>query len=42
MQYGTLFVVAAGNSGPFMGSVLEAPGSAAQALSVGAAAKTTT
>lgn len=39
MQYGTLFVVAAGNSGPFMGSVLEAPGSAAQALSVGAAAK---
>ncbi len=39
VQYGTLFVAAAGNSGPFIGSVLEAPGSAAQALSVGAAAK---
>lgn len=38
-RYGTLFVVAAGNSGPFLGSVLEAPGSAAQALSVAASAK---
>ena len=38
-QYGTLFTVAAGNSGPFLGSVLETPGSAAQALSVAAAAK---
>lgn len=39
VRYGTLFVVAAGNSGPFLGSVLEAPGSAAQALSVAASAK---
>jgi subtilisin family serine protease len=39
VRYGTLFVGAAGNSGPFVGSVLEAPGSAAQALGVGAAAK---
>lgn len=39
VAYGTLFVVAAGNSGPFVGSVLEAPGSAAQALSVAATAK---
>ena len=39
VRYGTLFVVAAGNSGPFVGSILEAPGSAAQALSVAAAAK---
>jgi subtilisin family serine protease len=39
VQYGTLFVAAAGNSGPFIGSALEAPGSAAQALSVAAAAK---
>ena len=39
VQYGTLFVAAAGNSGPYLGSVLEAPGSAAQALSVAAAAK---
>ncbi len=39
VRYGTLFVAAAGNSGPFLGSVLESPGSAAQALSVGAAAK---
>jgi hypothetical protein len=39
VQYGTLFVAAAGNSGPYIGSVLEAPGSAAQALSVAAAAK---
>lgn len=38
-QYGTLFVSAAGNSGPYLGSVLEAPGSASQALSVGAAPK---
>jgi subtilisin family serine protease len=39
VRYGTLFVVSAGNSGPFIGSQLEAPGSASQALSVGAAAK---
>jgi subtilisin family serine protease len=39
VKYGTLFVGAAGNSGPFMGSSLEAPGSAAQVLSVAAAAK---
>ncbi len=39
VRYGTMFVVAAGNSGPFLGSVLEAPGSAAQALSVAASAK---
>ena len=39
VRYGTVFVAAAGNSGPFVGSVLEAPGSAAQALSVSAAAK---
>jgi uncharacterized repeat protein (TIGR01451 family) len=39
VRYGTLFVAAAGNSGPYIGSVLEAPGSAAQALSVAAAAK---
>jgi subtilisin family serine protease len=39
VQHGTLFVAAAGNSGPYIGSVLEAPGSAAQALSVAAAAK---
>ena len=39
VKYGTLFVAAAGNSGPFVGSVLEAPGSAAQALSVAASAK---
>lgn len=39
VRYGTLFVGAAGNSGPYIGSMLEAPGSAAQALSVGAAAK---
>ena len=39
VRYGTLFVAAAGNSGPFIGSVLEAPGSAAQALSVAAASK---
>ena len=39
VRYGTVFVAAAGNSGPFLGSVLEAPGSAAQALSVGASAK---
>ena len=34
--YGTLFVAAAGNNGPFVGTALEAPGSASQALSVGA------
>jgi subtilisin family serine protease len=39
VRYGTLFVVAAGNSGPFIGSALEAPGVAAQALSVAATAK---
>lgn len=38
-RYGTLFVVAAGNSGPFNGSVLETPGHASQALSVAATAK---
>jgi subtilisin family serine protease len=39
VKYGTLFVAAAGNSGPFVGSDLEAPGSAAQALSVAATSK---
>jgi subtilisin family serine protease len=39
VKYGTLFVASAGNSGPYIGSVLEAPGAAAQALSVGATAK---
>ncbi len=39
VKYGTLFVAAAGNSGPFIGSALEAPGSSAQALSVAATAK---
>jgi subtilisin family serine protease len=39
VKYGTLFVAAVGNSGPFIGSDLEAPGSAAQALSVTATAK---
>jgi len=39
VSHGTIVVAAAGNSGPFIGSVLESPGSAAQALSVGAAAK---
>jgi hypothetical protein len=39
VRYGTLFVVAAGNSGPFIGSQLESPGSASQALSVAATAK---
>jgi subtilisin family serine protease len=38
-RYGTLFVVAVGNSGPYIGSALESPASAAQALSVGATAK---
>jgi subtilisin family serine protease len=38
-NFGTLFVTAQGNSGPYIGSVLEAPGGASQALSVGAAAK---
>jgi subtilisin family serine protease len=36
---GTLFVASAGNSGPYIGSLLEAPGAAPQALSVSAAAK---
>jgi subtilisin family serine protease len=39
VRYGTLFVVALGNSGPYIGSALEAAGSAAQALSVSATAK---
>ena len=39
VRYGTLFVVSAGNSGPYIGSILEAPGTAAQALSVAATAK---
>jgi hypothetical protein len=39
VKYGTLFVASAGNQGPFIGSQLEAPGSASQALSVGATAK---
>src|SRR5207244_452791 len=39
VKYGTLFVAAVGNSGPFVGSALEAPGSASQALSVAATAK---
>lgn len=39
VRYGTVFVAAAGNSGPYIGSVLESPGSAAQAISVGASAK---
>jgi subtilisin family serine protease len=39
VRYGTLFVAAVGNSGPYLGSIHEAPGAAAQALSVGASAK---
>jgi subtilisin family serine protease len=39
IRYGTLFVASAGNSGPYIGSVLEAPGTASQALSVAATAK---
>ncbi|HTK45660.1 MAG TPA: S8 family serine peptidase, partial [Patescibacteria group bacterium] len=39
VKYGTLFVASAGNQGPFIGSQLEAPGAASQALSVGATAK---
>ena len=39
VRYGTLFVASAGNSGPYIGSILEAPGSAAQALAVAASAK---
>ncbi|MFN2470593.1 MAG: S8 family serine peptidase [Gaiellaceae bacterium] len=39
VQYGTTIVAAVGNSGPFIGSALETPGSAAQVLSVGATAK---
>ncbi len=38
-KYGTVFVAAVGNSGPYIGSALEAPGGASQALSVGATAK---
>jgi subtilisin family serine protease len=38
-KYGALIVAAAGNSGPYTGSTLEAPGSAAQVLSVAASAK---
>ena len=39
VKYGTLFVASSGNQGPLIGSQLEAPGSASQALSVGATAK---
>ena len=39
VRYGTLIVAAVGNSGPYIGSALESPGSAAQVMSVGAAAK---
>ena len=39
VRYGTVFVAAIGNSGPYIGSGLEAPGSASQAISVAAAAK---
>jgi subtilisin family serine protease len=39
VRYGTLFVASMGNSGPYIGSALESPGSASQALSVGATAK---
>jgi subtilisin family serine protease len=39
VQYGTLFVGAAANTGPYMGSLHEAPGATAQALSVAATAK---
>jgi subtilisin family serine protease len=39
VRYGTTIVAAVGNSGPFVGSVLEAPGSASQVLSVAATAK---
>ena len=38
-RYGTLFVTAVGNNGPYLGTALESPGSAAQSLSVGASAK---
>ncbi|MEA2621117.1 MAG: hypothetical protein QOH61_27 [Chloroflexota bacterium] len=37
--FGTLFVAAEGNSGPYIGSALEAPGAASQAMTVGATAK---
>jgi subtilisin family serine protease len=39
VEHGTVFVASAGNSGPYVGSVLETPGSAAQAISVGATSK---
>ena len=39
VRYGTLFVASNGNQGPFIGSQLESPGAASQALSVGATAK---
>jgi subtilisin family serine protease len=39
VRHGTLFVAAVGNTGPFVGSLHEAPGIAAQALSIGASAK---
>jgi subtilisin family serine protease len=39
VRYGTIFVAALGNSGPYIGSALETPGSAYQAISVSAAAK---
>jgi subtilisin family serine protease len=39
VRYGTIFVAAIGNSGPYIGSGLESPGSAYQVISVAAAAK---
>jgi subtilisin family serine protease len=39
VKYGTIFVAAIGNSGPYIGSGLESPGSAYQVISVAAAAK---
>ncbi|MBD0347530.1 MAG: S8 family serine peptidase [Thermoleophilia bacterium] len=39
VRFGTTIVAAVGNSGPYVGSALESPGSAAQVLSVAAAAK---
>lgn len=39
IRYGTIFVAAIGNSGPYIGSGLESPGSAYQAISVAASAK---
>jgi len=39
IAYGTVFVASMGNSGPYIGSALEAPGSAYHAIAVGASAK---